>query len=296
MDRSITTSGLGSKETLLIKSYLSLLPGKTTEAWTYRDSGPVDVEILAGGQPQASSKVVIGFGDGVDAELSLKMPIRVANVIAVLDAASSKLEETTRMTPALTQAPQASSVAVPSADDTALASLLRSPRLRLPQYVLSDGTTWIEVDTQTRRYRSTHTLTAAHASQSGWYLGEAPLAGYAVEGPLTYLQWMAGVAEARVEPGHYKLSRWPDFGKLPHPPTFLRLAAYFARTGGSPMSAASAALVPMPDVEAFLGGCVLAGYATRQDDGTSGVVSAAPPVGNAGMRGLLDRMRRRLGL
>jgi len=294
MQRSITASGLSLKEVLLIKSYLSLLPGKTREPWTFLEAGPADVEVVPTGQPATSARIRIEYGDGEAEHLCLRPPLRVANVIAVLDEASALLDVAT---PAV--APTAATAAPlqdeRDTDHTTLAALLRDREPTAPVLLFSNGETWIEADFTQRRYRSSEPLTAAHASQSGWQRAASAPVSLATEGQLTYLLWMAGVAEARIAPGRYQLRRWPDFGRLPHRPSFVRLAAYFAKNGVSPSAAADAATVPFPEVKAFLGGCVLAGFATRVDDANErGPV--AMPTASPGVRGFLLRVRQRLGL
>lgn len=296
MERSITASALNGKEVLLIKSYLGLLPGKTVETWVYRDAGPADVEIVSAdtaAQSRASVQILYGQNSG---DLELAAPIRVAQVIAVLNKASSLLRQLSPV--AVVQAPVAaplrSEVLAPVG--SSLAELLRA-HARQPRVVVSDGDTLIEIDFQGQQYGSSRPLTSAHASNAGWAIADVRQFDCAIRGPLTYLQWLAGVAEARVAPGHYRLNRWPDFGRLPHRPSFLRLAAYFSRAGGSPSAAADAALVPFPDVEAFLGGCVMAGYATLVDeDGHEAAGASHPLKADAGLIGLLSKVRRRLGI
>lgn len=290
MQRTLTTAGLGDKETLLIKSYLSLLSGKTREPWAFRDSGPVDACIAVPGLDAGKALTIRYGGDG---ELRLNAPLRVAAVIAVLDQASACLDA-----PKSAAAPAAASAAVPAtrADGRGtLAECLRSRRDGETVLRLSDGRVQVEADFVAGRYRSSAPLLAQHATAADWHRTDAPAPITAVEGALTWLMWMAGVGEARVQPGVYRLRRWPDFGALPHRPEFVRLAALFARQATSPGAAAAAAAVPVPEVEAFLGGCLMAGYA-----GSEGALAATPPRPAAaldeGVRGLLGRIRRRLGL
>lgn len=294
MERSITAGGLGGKEVLLIKSYLGLLPGKTQETWSYRDAGPADVEIVpSGAAATGDARLRIEYGAGEGSGLRLQSPIRVASVIAALDQASLHLQQAAS---ALVSAPSTSEPPRPvAADGSALAELLRPHPGRPGVLALRGDDISVEVDFERRAYRSSRPLTSADVSHAVWRRVPQITVPYAVQGPLTYLQWLAGVAEARVQPGHYRLRRWPDFGRLPHRPSFVKLAAYFARTGGSPSAAAEAALVPFPDVEAFLAGCMLAGYATRLDEDLA-PPSRAPAQPDEGLRGFLGKMRRRLGI
>ncbi|WP_020647670.1 hypothetical protein [Solimonas variicoloris] len=297
MQRTLTTAGLGDKETLLIKSYLSLLSGKTREPWAFRDSGPVDACIAVPGLDAGKALTIRYGGDG---ELRLNAPLRVAAVIAVLDQASACLGAA-KSAAAPAAATAAASVAAPAAPATrgdgrgTLAECLRSRRDDETVLRLSDGRVRVEADFVAGRYRSSAPLLAQHATAADWHRDDAPAPVTAVEGALTWLMWMAGVGEARVQPGVYRLRRWPDFGALPHRPEFVRLAALFARQATSPGAAAAAAAVPVPEVEAFLGGCLMAGYA-----GSEGALAAPLPRPAAtlddGVRGLLGRIRRRLGL
>lgn len=295
MERSITAAGLGGKEVLLIKSYLGLLPGKTREPWSYRDAGPADVEIVPSGcAATAAARLRIEYGAAAGSDLCLQPPIRVASVIAALDEASTRLREPQEAA-AVTHptVPRAA----PAAQATTLAHLLRERHNGQPFLRAQGEVLYVEVDFEERTYRSSRSLTPADASEVAWRRVDSVAAPCPVEGPLTHLQWLAGVAEARVQPGHYRLRRWPDFGRLPHRPSFVKLAAYFARTGGSPTAAAEAAVVPFPDVEAFLSGCMLAGYATRLDEDVAPRRQAAAVAApDEGLRSFVAKMRRRLGL
>ncbi|MDD3761887.1 MAG: hypothetical protein PHP86_01165 [Nevskiales bacterium] len=294
MNRTVNAPGLTDKEVMLIKSYLTLLPGKTRDDWTYLDSGVADAEIVpAGREPRPGTRVVIAYGDDNAAGPTLCPPLRIAGVIGALDRASARLQgEAAEATSPMVAEVRA---AMPS-DPATLARRLRAWPQDQTRLLLSDGTLRIEADRQLQRYRASQPLSAVPLSQSGWTEARSAPGELAHEGALTELLWRAGVADAQVDPGFYRLRRWPDFGRLPHRPSFVKLAAYFARHGSSPWAAAKAVLVPQPDVDAFLGGCVMAGFATRLDQPPAQVEPRPAQGADAGLRRLLTTVRRRLGL
>ncbi len=294
MNRTVNAPGLADKEVMLIKSYLTLLPGKTRDDWRYLDAGVADAEIVpAGREPQPGARVVITYGDGDVAGPMLSPPLRIAGVIGALDRASECLQGDT---PVAAATPPVEIRTTAPSDPATLASRLRAWSPDAPRLLLSDGTLWIEADRQLQRFRASQPLSAVPLSLSGWSEARAAPGALTHEGALTELLWRAGVADARVDPGFYRLRRWPDFGRLPHRPSFVKLAAYFARHGSSPWAAAKAVLVPQPDVDAFLGGCVMAGFATRLDQPPAQAEPRPAGGADAGLRRLLTTVRRRLGL
>lgn len=299
MQRTITTVGLAERDTLLIKSYLGLLSGKTREDWRFRDAGAADVCIAASGAAMPRAQLHIRYlsrdeAPTVHDDLCLASPLRVANVIAVLDQASQRLGAAP-VAPAATPIHMPAAAAPAQPADT-LAEGLRARRGDEAQLWLGRGSTLVCADFAAGRYRSNEPLTAQHATADGWRRLPAQDLALPIEGALTWLMWTAGIAEARVQPGVYRLRRWPDFGVLPHQPSFVRLAAFFARQPATAPAAAAAALVPVPDVEAFLAGCLMAGYAGADDSAPR----AAPPTparsADTGLLGVLGRIRRRLGI
>lgn len=297
MKRYVTTVALPRKETLLLRSYLSLMHGRTDVEWEYVDSGPADVSVVCadtedGRRFAAQSRgVCIAYGQRQAADdngISVAMPIRMGALIQALNRASTLLQGGA--------AKAAPDKPVQGLANCVFAEILRSLMRAGTTQALVDGMgVTAAIDFKRRTFRLSGPLDSAKCGQPAWTIrrtADAALEPSDEDRPLTQLLWMAGMGEARVGPGMYRLVQWPDLGALPHVPSFVRLAAMFLRQPSSLATAVSASGVPTREVAAFLGASVLAGYAQPIEGGReAGVVGR-----NGTFGGLVDRIRRRLGL
>lgn len=296
MKRYVTTVALPQKETLLLRSYLSLMHGRTDVEWEYIDSGPADVSVVCADTEdgrrfaEQSGRLCIAYGqrqEADDSRISVAVPIRMGALIQALNRASALLQGAT--------AKAAPDKPLQGLANCLFAEILRSlMRAGTTQALVEGLGITAAIDFKRRIFRLSGPLDSAKCGQPAWSIRRtlnAALEPSEEDRPLTQLLWMAGMGEARVGPGVYRLVQWPDLGALPHVPSFVRLAAMFLRQPSSLSAAVGASGVPTREVAAFLGASVLAGYAQPIEGGKEADAGRSRTFG-----GLVDRIRRRLGL
>jgi hypothetical protein len=292
--RYVTTVAMPRKETLLLRSYLSLMHGKTDAEWEYAESGPADVSIVGADSDDGERYLMQAPGLCIvynprnepapaAGRITIGVPIRMAALVQALNLANAALRGGRAAAPEV-------------AGSGTLAELLRGLLASGAGhcFVGRDGVI-VSADLLRRTYRCSAPLDAAQCGLRDWSVrqrGAAGLEPSAEDRPLTRLLWIAGMSELQIDPGVYRLTRWPDLGSLPHRPSFVRLAAMFLRQPSSAEAAAGSAGVPTREVAAFLNASVLAGYALRVE----GVAVAPVAAAEARFGGLVSRIRRRLGL
>lgn len=112
---------------------------------------------------------------------------------------------------------------------------------------------------------------------------------------LNELRWVAALESGDLTesglPAQFRLTRWPDFGSLPHDVEHLKLAALLS---GREMTVANASMISAmhrSQVLPFLHACKACGYLVASQ---APVAPAVEPVKPSRL-GLFDRLRRRFG-
>ena len=111
--------------------------------------------------------------------------------------------------------------------------------------------------------------------------------------PLRELRWVAALEGAHVDrhglPARFRLTRWPDFGSLPHDVAHLKLSVLLSgRVLELPQACTMSAMAP-EQVVPFLVACRDCGYLVAAD--ATAPTSPVVPV----KTGLFDRLLRRFG-
>lgn len=114
--------------------------------------------------------------------------------------------------------------------------------------------------------------------------------------PLRELRWAAALEGADVAhaalPARFRLTRWPDFGSLPHDVEHLKLSALLSGRVLDLTQACAASAMTAEQVVPFLAACRDCGYLAAAES-TAPLVARAPMV--PARTGLFDRLRRRFG-
>lgn len=119
-----------------------------------------------------------------------------------------------------------------------------------------------------------------------------------ISAPLHGLMWFCGLqfSQGQLLPKPrsfpaFGLSRWPDFGTLPHVAWHLKMATFLTRKTASLDNLVASTGVARDDAVAFLNACFLCDWLKR-------VEAVAPPAAapKSGLRGVIGRIRVRLGM
>jgi len=90
----------------------------------------------------------------------------------------------------------------------------------------------------------------------------------------------------------FGLNRWPDFGTLPHAAQHLKMATFLMRKTASLDGLTAGTGATKNEAVAFLNACFLCGWLKRVE----GVAPPAPAAPKSGLRGVIGRIRVRLGM
>lgn len=112
--------------------------------------------------------------------------------------------------------------------------------------------------------------------------------------PLLELRWTAALEGADAGqaglPARFRLTRWPDFGSLPHDVEHLKLSALLSGRVLDLTQACTASAMTAEQVLPFLLACRDCGYLAAAESAAAAVIPVAPAK-----TGLFDRLRRRFG-
>lgn len=302
--RRLKTRGFPATDQVLLRSMLGLLPGHTTDEWTFGSADePADLVIVhdEADMPPAwrsgnGSAGLLVAGRRADADLVFPFPLRPRNLAEFLDEASRRLDggqppsSSTRQAPTLAEllfrhqaSPPASGALVfLAADDDELFTLCRSGlHVRDPDRVVALAE---RCDIAVRPRDDCHG--AVH--------------GEAVPGDL--LRWKVGLASTHrlvIGPGprsRLRLLQWPDFGQLPHRSDHVRMTAHLARQPLAPTELADRTGCPTADAIGLANALLMQGCVqVTVDSAPASAPDSTRPV-PARPPGLLTRIRARLGL
>lgn len=332
--RTVTTVGLPARKEQLIKSMLLAVNVRTADRWTFADGLEADVAIcgvestlaavaVAREQRDGRPHCVWLVSDGADPPQGRRIqdPIGSSSLIALLDGVSDLLRP-----------PDVAAVVVPAP----AAAPATGHRTRLDVAVMlrdlldqESGDTFrvaadgveLRIVPATRTVRASHPLTdetiarilnPASGARIEWV--PDPAGELALPHPLldVHLLWRAGLAAggdellAPLSPDlPVVLSRWPDFGRVPHGPAHVQMAARLTRRPQRVADVAAAVHRPLAEVVAFLNACVLCGLAGSSASAAASVtgtgpaqrpLSASAAAAAPSYRGILRSIRSALGL
>ena len=113
--------------------------------------------------------------------------------------------------------------------------------------------------------------------------------------PLRELRWAAALEGADLAspglPARFRLTRWPDFGSLPHDVDHLKLSALLAGRALSLPQACAASAMAAEQVLPFLVACRDCGYLVAAETAAAALSVPPAPVRTS----LFDRLRRQFG-
>jgi len=333
--RTVTTIGLPARKEQLIRSMLLAVNARTTDRWTFADGLEADVAIcdvdsrlaavaVARQERDGRPHCVWLAGDTAEAPIGprLEDPIGSSSLIALLESVSTTLRR--RPAPAATSAPVAPPVVAADAGvggRTALdvALMLRDLLLHgsSDTFQITAGALQLRVVPSRRAVRASQPLTDDYlarlldpAANGGRIerLAEPDRALTLLHAPSDVeTLWRAGLVaggDALAAPLHADapigLARWPDFGRLPHAPAHVQMAARLSRRPHRVEELVTAVGRPAREVRAFVNACVLCGLvspqlaASREPRPTATAAATARPA-YIGM-GILRSIRTALGL
>lgn len=287
---TVTCLGLPLRTELRLKSLLQVISSRTTDRWSYIDQGDAHVAICdpdsalsSVTSKRASSSATRFFSLVEDAELAaagtsiLRDPIRPSELIQLLNLVSSTLS---------LDAPPREWAALSSHDDApvdgrdafpvavALRGLGRrnSPLI----YALEAEAVALHVVPRTRTVFCSQALDrnnlrrlaapGVHIGIREWPASHAQqlVDAGAHSCRLDALLWRLAQAgcSSRLLPelpanAHFKLRRWPGFGRVEHTPEHLRLAACLVRERLTVLEAAIETGLPVSTINAFINACCL---------------------------------------
>lgn len=287
---TVTCLGVPLRTELRLKSMLEVVNAKTTDQWSFTEQGNAHVAICdptsalsSVTRKRLSHGATRFFSLVEDAELAaagtsvIRDPIRASDLIELLNLVSStlSLELPPREWAALVSSEDSS---VDGRDAFPVAVALRGLAQRDAQlvYALQAESFEMHVVPATRSVLLPRPLddeTLAHLAAQGVHIGirEWPASHgqlLADTGSQTYkldaMLWRLAQrgCKRRLLPelpadAHFKLRRWPDFGRLEHTPDDLRLAARLVRQRMTVLELAIVTGLPVSTINAFVNACCL---------------------------------------
>lgn len=287
---TLTSVCLSVRAELRLKSLLEIVNARTTDRWSFIEQGDAHVAIcdptsalatvtmkrLSGGTTRFFSLVedasLAMEGTGV-----IRDPIRAADLIELLNLVSSTLS---------CEAPQREWAGLSTTSETSIdgrdvfpvAVALRGLARGAGQsvYSLQAGTVELHVAPASRTVFLARALDHDELSRlaaPGVSIGirELPanharaLMGVGAQAcKVDALLWRLGLhgEKSRLLPelpanAHFKLRRWPDFGRIEHTADHLRLAARLVRQKTTVLELALAASLPVSNINSFINACCL---------------------------------------
>ncbi len=301
----IATFGLSSVDNALIDAVLKITAGRTRSAWTKSDVTAAHAVIINEAELRAAeesglldgrTRILLrrGAPTATRADTTILMPpVTVLNMLSALDFASDRAVNVLAHTAAPLSALQLTMAdAVAAMANRADGSVV----------IQSDSDGAVLIDFSTRRYRADlirSPLAQVLGSERFTVTPSEAMLSVAESRPLNHLLWSAGL-ESRSTPALQKqstlrLRRWPEFPRLPHLVEHVQLCGLM---NGREMTIAELAdeseLAPTM-ITAFARACLLCGYAQIVPKSNVQLFSSAVAARFA-RGGLLDRLRKRLGL
>ena len=282
--RRVAVSGARLRSELLFRSMLRVSNTRTQDTWTFCDaSNEADVVLCGNGTPNeavprksGAKQILVDLSD-LDTRVSgeklrLNEPIRITDVIALLDAASSRLAQRAR--------PQAEPQPARAENGSfAFALALRdlfangSPDVHGIEandqvlYVIPASRSFFTTESADDEETVSRFLLSAQAAKTAQLkrhqIRELEQSG-ALPKPINALLWRAGHegSQGRLLPGlgesdRFHLKRWPDFGKLSHTPGELRLTPYLVRAPRTLDELETIGKISRAEVCAYINACAL---------------------------------------
>lgn len=327
---SLATPGLTTVDESLIKSLLRILAGRTRVAWRHVPGEDADVVLCLPGSPaaelarsrevQTGRPLCVALGDfdarPTDWNRTLHRPIRMREFLDALEAVAAELEAGDSGHPAPMP---------PESADLAEAVATRSLVDVLRELHMADGSRarvlCVKVDAHEllvhlprgRCYSAEGFAEGALADLSSPYhrvsvepsastpLGEVGSSEKWI--PLEALLWRMGLLGrgqsalgVDAEHARYRLTRWPDLGKIPSNILHVRLTALFSKRAMR-IDEAAELLGSSPDaVRDFLRACGCCGILTVMDQAPTAATVARKSPRYQPRGGLFDRLRSALGM
>lgn len=304
--------GLTDDEASILDAILRVLGERTARRWVLADGRDGDLLLTTRAAPAGrygSSVTALLLRDDEHPaepdELALQAPLRVMAVLDLLNAAHDRLRQ-----PHAAPPPCGEQVRVEVDDGKSLAAALsRLVERRLEQAlrvrIVGHGTLYLclkariyHCDFPRERFvealnehRFVVTMIPSSAAEMVVRLDSAR--------PLDEALWQIGLITAADGVSHagraYRLTRWPDFARLPHRPEFLRICAAMSRTHRSVDTLVALGGLQRGEVEHLLHACALCGYLDVAPQ-TPDPAAPVPASVQASRAGLFDRLRKRFGL
>ena len=333
---TLTTVGLSVRDQLRVKSMLQLVAGKTSATWTYVDEPQADLAICEpdsalarvvmeqasqhGGRPRCVSLLRPGAKPMEDTQ-SVYAPLRVSDFISILNATfgSDGAEgiDSSLTTQQLVAAAHAEAIA--HNEGFLLAHSLRDIIARADSltYRVTHGRVVIYVmpaqdSVFSNEELTTQLITTLACASGGLHTQELPANVVpAFEGgfhrrSLHYLTWNCGLLGATSDllpwlprMARFRVSRWPDFGRLGHQPWQVRLTSILMNNAYTLQQMTGLVQQPIANIRAFLNACSLCGLLTHEalpivETFTAPAKESAPVPGSSRWSGLLHSLRNAL--
>jgi hypothetical protein len=286
---TVTCLGLSLRTELRLKSMLEVINAKTTDRWSFTERADAHVAICDPAsalsfvtRKRSSNSATRFFSLVEDVALAaagtsvIRDPIRVSELIELLNLVSSTLS---------LEVPPREWAALASPGDTAdgrdafpLAVALRGLGHRNKQFVyaLQAESVELHVVPATR-----NVLLACPLDEAGLERLAAPGVHISIrEWPASHAQLLAdtGAQSCRLDTllwrlahhgcksrllpelpadAHFRLRRWPDFGRIEHTPDHLRLTARLTRERLTVLELAIVTGLPVGTINAFINACCL---------------------------------------
>ncbi|MBB5206917.1 hypothetical protein [Chiayiivirga flava] len=303
--------GLTDDEISILDAILRVLGERTARRWVLADGRDGDLLLTTRdappgrhGAPLTALLLRDDERPAVPDELVLQAPLRVMAVLDLLNAAHDRLRQPAAPTPGGEQA------RIEVDDGRSLAAALsrlveRRPEQALRVRIVGHGTLYLclkariyHCDFPRERFvdalnehRFVVTMIPSSAAELVVRLDSARALDEAL--------WQIGLITAADGVSHagraYRLTRWPDFARLPHRPEFLRLCAAMSRTHRSVDALVALGGLQRGEVEHLLHACALCGYLDVAPQAAE-LASPHPASAPASRAGLFDRLRKRFGL
>lgn len=305
--------GLDDEETSILEAILRVLGERTARRWVLSDGTDGDLLLTRRGAaamdtPRAAMTALLLRDDETPAapdELAVHAPLRVMAVLDLLNAAHDRLRQSPTPLRITAERP-----GVPVDDDKSLASALarlvaRRPEQALRARIVGHGTLYLCLSSRLfhcdfprerlpaalKDHRFVVTMIPSTSAEIVVRLDDA--------WPIDEALWQIGLITSTdgcdTTGKSFRLTRWPDFARLPHRPEFLKLCALMGRTHRTVDALMDLGALRRDEVEHLLHACVLCGYVDVSSQAPAAPATAVPaaPVARAG---LFDRLRRRFGL
>lgn len=308
--RNLLSVGLAHSDDVLLRSLVRLIAGRTRERWDHAaEDGAIDLLIAAHHALPVSPRIGaatliarVADGEAAAAPLTLARPFRARALIELLDDVSERLRSGAVARPVIVH------------DGPTLAEQLY--RLAAD----SDSDRWVRFDLDGEPLLharsasgpfvadSIEAVIASASRRDAVQTLMPPDAGaIAAARPMAPLLWSIGLAWRSgpcpvAPPGaRVAVSRWPDFSRFPHRAEHMRLMARIARIPSTAAELVADAGITTEDAHGFINALLLSRCGHVQAGAPAHRITAAPAVplpvmAAASQRGLLVRIRARLGL